>query len=68
VTQGDQPKNYIRVRIDDPILGEPLRATLFPSDSGNSADLVWNRRKKDEQLGELHLRTPEEAKAGLCPF
>lgn len=35
---------YFRVHIDDPLLGEPINAALFPSDSGDSAQLVWNRR------------------------
>ena len=42
------PKYYISVRIDDPSLGEPIKASLFPSDSGNEAKLVWNRRKEGE--------------------
>jgi len=45
-TPGSAPKNYLRVRIDDPCLAEPLFAALFPSDSGNAAQLIWNRRRE----------------------
>ncbi|MDD4617193.1 MAG: DUF736 family protein [Alphaproteobacteria bacterium] len=45
-TPGSSPKNYLRVRIDDPCLGEPLFAALFPSDNGNMAQLIWNRRRE----------------------
>lgn len=44
-SSGNAPKTYFRVHIDDPVLGEPITATLFPSDSGNSAQLIWNRRE-----------------------
>ena len=43
-TSGDNPKDYWRVRIDDPSLYEPIIAALFPAEDGNSAQLVWNRR------------------------
>jgi uncharacterized protein (DUF736 family) len=41
---GDHPKDYLRVRMDDPSLPEPLSAALFPSEEGKEAQLVWNRR------------------------
>jgi uncharacterized protein (DUF736 family) len=41
---GENPKDYLRVRIDDPSLYEPINAALFPSDDGNAAQLVWSRR------------------------
>jgi len=41
----DTPKNYLRVRLDDPSLNEPISAALFPSDDGSTAQLVWNRRR-----------------------
>lgn len=44
-TTGDNPKYYLRVRLDDPSLAEPLSAALFPSDEGDRAQLVWNRRR-----------------------
>ena len=47
-TQGDSPKDYLRVRIDDPSLPEPLSAALFRSEDGNGAQLVWGRRRTEE--------------------
>ncbi|HVM78153.1 MAG TPA: DUF736 family protein [Stellaceae bacterium] len=41
---GDSPKEYLRVRLDDPSLPEPIVAALFPSDDRKAAELVWNRR------------------------
>jgi len=43
-SSGDTPRDYLRVRIDDPSLYEPINAALFPSDDGGAASLVWNRR------------------------
>lgn len=40
----DQPRPYLRVKLDDPSLPEPLSAALFPSEDGKEAQLVWNRR------------------------
>lgn len=45
---GDNPKDYLRVRLDDPSLPEPVSAALFQSDDGASAQLLWNRRRQDE--------------------
>lgn len=42
---GDHPKDYLRIKLDDPSLPEPISAALFPSEEGNEAQLVWNRRK-----------------------
>jgi len=42
---GDSPKEYLRIRLDDPSLPEPLSAALFPSEEGQEAQLVWNRRR-----------------------
>ena len=44
-TTGDNPKYYLRVRLDDPSLSEPFTAALFPSEEGDRAQLVWNRRR-----------------------
>jgi uncharacterized protein (DUF736 family) len=41
---GSSPKPYLRLRLDDPLFPEPLSAALFPSDTGNTAQLVWNRK------------------------
>jgi uncharacterized protein (DUF736 family) len=42
---GDNPKSYFRVRLDDPGLTEPISAALFPSEDGNTAQLLWSRRR-----------------------
>jgi len=47
-SNGENPKEYFRVHIDDPNLVEPLNAALFQSDDGKTAQLVWNRRRTDE--------------------
>lgn len=44
-TSGDKPRGYLRVRLDDPSLPEPITAALFPSAEGDKAQLVWNRRR-----------------------
>lgn len=44
---GDTPKDYLRVRLDDPSLPEPITAALFQSGDGKEAQLVWNRRRTD---------------------
>ena len=41
----DSPKEYLRVRLDDPSLPEPLGAALFASEDGKGAQLVWSRRR-----------------------
>ena len=45
-TNGDNPKYYLRVRLDDPSLSKPFTAALFPSEEGSRARLVWNRRRE----------------------
>ncbi|MGH7015105.1 MAG: DUF736 family protein [Stellaceae bacterium] len=44
-SNGDNPKHYLRVRLDDPSLSEPISAALSPSKSGGTAQLVWSRRR-----------------------
>ncbi len=45
---GDNPKSYLRVKLDDPSLPEPVSAALFPSEDGGTAQLVWNRQRPRE--------------------
>ena len=45
---GDSPKDYLRVRLDDPSLSEPISAALFPSEDGGAAQLVWSRRRQTD--------------------
>lgn len=40
----DPPRNYLRVKIDDPSLTEPIAAAMFEAADGLSAQLVWVRR------------------------
>jgi uncharacterized protein (DUF736 family) len=42
---GNHPKCYLRERVDDSGLGEPITAALFPLEDGSAAQLVWNRHK-----------------------
>lgn len=44
-TSGDNPKYYLRLRLDDPSLNEPISAALFPSENSGEASLVWSRRR-----------------------
>jgi len=46
-TSGENPRDYLRVRLDDPVLLEPLSAALFEAPDGTAAQLVWSRRKMD---------------------
>jgi len=43
-SDGDIPKHYLRVRLDDPALPGSISAALFPSAEGGAAQLIWNRR------------------------
>lgn len=42
---GEPPKDYLRVKLDDPNFDEPLNAALFWSENGREAQLVWSRRR-----------------------
>ncbi len=43
-TTGEHPRDYLRVRLDDPSLAAPLSAAMFETADGGAAQLVWNRR------------------------
>jgi uncharacterized protein (DUF736 family) len=43
----ETPRDYLRVKLDDPSLPEPLSAALFWSEDGNEAQLVWSRRRPE---------------------
>ncbi len=45
---GENPKDYLRLRLDDPCLNEPISAALFPDDNGGPAQLVWSRRRSTD--------------------
>jgi uncharacterized protein (DUF736 family) len=44
-TGGISPKDYLRVKLDDPMLSEPINAALFATEGGESAQMLWGRRK-----------------------
>jgi uncharacterized protein (DUF736 family) len=44
-SQGENLKDFLKVRLDDPSLPKPLIAALFLSENGESARLVWDRRR-----------------------
>jgi uncharacterized protein (DUF736 family) len=44
-SNGDNPKEFLRVKLDDPSLIVPMTAALFPSDDGATAQLIWSRRR-----------------------
>jgi uncharacterized protein (DUF736 family) len=50
-TAGLTPKDYLRVRLDDPALHAPINAALFASEDGSGAHLLWNRRKSTIAAG-----------------
>lgn len=45
-TTGDTSKTWLRLLLDDPAFPEPLNFALFPSDTGDKAALVWNRKRE----------------------
>ena len=44
-TGGLSPKDYLRVRLDDPMLSEPIHAAIFVAEDGCGAQLLWSRRR-----------------------
>jgi uncharacterized protein (DUF736 family) len=46
-SSAEPPRDYLRVRLDDPSLPEPLNAALFWSEDGSEGQLVWSRRRVD---------------------
>jgi uncharacterized protein (DUF736 family) len=43
-TNGENPREYLSVRLDDPSLPEPISAAMFETEDGKEAQLVWKRR------------------------
>ena len=43
----ETPPDYLRVKLNDPSLAEPLNAALFWSENGKEAQLVWNQRRPE---------------------
>lgn len=42
-TGGLSPKDYLKVRFDDPALFGPINAAMFMSERGDTAQLLWSR-------------------------
>lgn len=46
-TSGENPRDYLSVRLDDPTLPEPISAAMFEAADGKTAQLVWSRRRSE---------------------
>lgn len=42
-SQGDNPRDYLSLKLEDPSLMEAMSAALFEAEDGRRATLVWNR-------------------------
>jgi uncharacterized protein (DUF736 family) len=42
---GENSREYVSVRLDDPTFPSPLSAALFEAADGKEAQLVWSRRR-----------------------
>ena len=47
-TNGENPRDYLSVKLDDPSLPEAISAALFKAADGKEAQLVWSRRRGAE--------------------
>lgn len=47
-SKGEEPKEYLRLKFDDPALPAPVIAALFPSQDGTEGQLVWRRRRRGD--------------------
>jgi len=44
-SNGENQREYLSVRLDDPSLSEGISAALFEEGDGKEAQLVWSRRR-----------------------
>jgi len=44
---GENPRDYLSVRLDDPSLPAPISAAMFEATDGKEAQLVWSRRRTE---------------------
>ena len=44
-TNGENPRDYLSVKLDDPSFPEAISAALFEAADGKEAQLVWSRRR-----------------------
>jgi uncharacterized protein (DUF736 family) len=47
-TAGLSPKAYLRIKLDDPMLPIPINAAFFVSAGGDTAQMLWSRRRGDD--------------------
>jgi len=43
-TSGLSPKDYLKIKLDDPMLPEPISGAMFVSETGEAAHMLWSRR------------------------
>lgn len=46
-SSGENPRDYLSVRLDDPSLPAPISAAMFEATDGKEAQLVWSRRRTE---------------------
>ncbi|MEI9996784.1 MAG: DUF736 family protein [Rhizomicrobium sp.] len=44
-SQGDNPRDYLSLRLEDPSLTDAMSAALFEAEDGRQATLVWSRQR-----------------------
>lgn len=42
---GDQPRDYLSVRLEDPMLSEAITGAMFEADDGKASRLVWSSKR-----------------------
>ena len=47
-SNGEDARDYLSVRLDDPSWSDPISAALFELEDGKEARLVWNRRRNTD--------------------
>jgi uncharacterized protein (DUF736 family) len=61
--KSEKGQDFLSVSIDDPALSGALNAALFPGESGETAVLVWNRRKPGKGEASEESRPGNGAKS-----
>lgn len=44
-SQGENSRDYLSLKLEDPSLYESMSAALFEAEDGRQATLIWNRRR-----------------------
>lgn len=50
MTQGEAPREFLSLMLDDPFLAAPLNAALFGTSKSGEANLVWKRSQSNEAV------------------